>query len=118
MQGTSPNRPLGKTRKSGSKFDLQQDSSAVLYRVSANFYKGDNTVEELSDRSFSWLVDKNLFKTFICFIAGVQVRLLQEGHGQDVGAHELVSRHRQGCNPATDRQPRRVHFGAYEIQFR
>jgi hypothetical protein len=37
LQGASPNRPLGKTKKSGSKFDLQQDSSAVLYRVSAYF---------------------------------------------------------------------------------
>ena len=34
MQGATQNRPLGKTKKSGSKFDLQQDSNTVLYRVS------------------------------------------------------------------------------------
>lgn len=38
-QGATQNRPLGKTKKSGSKFDLQQDSNTVLYRVSIDSIK-------------------------------------------------------------------------------
>jgi starch phosphorylase len=55
LQGASPNRPLGKTKKSGSKFDLQQDSSAVLYRPEFKYDTSKKGTDKMWELMSSYL---------------------------------------------------------------
>lgn len=49
------NRPLGKTRKSGSKFDLQQDSSTVLYRPEFKYDTSKKGTDKMWELMSSYL---------------------------------------------------------------